>query len=549
MKFRALTLSLTACFLGVAPACAQHDHAASKAGGGPPLFEGLGRVRHKITTKSPLAQRYFDQGLRLAYGFNHDEAGRAFAEAARLDPDCAMARWGEALVLGPNINLPMSAEAEKRAYESAQRALNLAPNAGEAERAYIEALAKRYDAVPGANRAAHDSAYADAMRDLVKRYSEDVDAAVLCAEALMDLRPWDLWTLDGKAQPGTPEILSILERAIRMNSDHIGALHLYIHAVEASPEPARAEPHADRLAKLAPNAGHLVHMPTHVYMRVGRYNDAEALNARAIQTDRDYITKHGVKGVYTLMYYPHNIHMRWSALCSEGRRAEAIAAARELGEVVPEAVVREMLMVEFFRPPYYLTMTRFGMWEEILKSPAPSPDLRLTRAAWHYARGFALAATGKSGEARAERDSINAIGASLPADAYWGLNPAAPVVRFMSTHLGGEIAARAGNAEEAIRSLRAATAAQDSLRYDEPPAWNASARQSLGAVLLVAGRAAEAETVYREDLARLPENGWSLYGLTQALRAQKKEKEAAAAEGRFRRSWKQSDVTLQASRY
>ncbi|HEY6221039.1 MAG TPA: hypothetical protein VIX13_00735 [Candidatus Eisenbacteria bacterium] len=531
-------------------ASAQHDHGSAAAGSGrPPLYSGLGTLHHKITTRSPMAQKYFDQGFRLAYAFNHDEAGRAFREAARLDSTCAMAYWGQALVLGPNINMPMSPEAEASASALAQRAQSLATSAGEPERAYIAALAKRYDAVPGANRAAHDSAYADGMRDVSKRYPNDLDAAALCAEALMDLRPWDLWTLDGKPQPGTPEIVSILEGVLKRNPDHIGALHYYIHAVEASPEPARAEPYADRLAKLTPYAGHLVHMASHIYLRVGRYEDAQAINARAIAADRDYIKKQKVKGIYTVMYYPHNLQMRWSALCSQGRRADAIAAAKDLADAVPDSLIHAMPMAEFFRPSHYLTQVRFGLWDEILKEPAPPADMPMRQAAWRYARGMALAAKGKSAEAAAERDSVGAVTGKFPADAYFSLNPAAAVFRFAEAHLTAEIAARGGKPDEAIPLLQKAVAMQDSLRYDEPPPWSLTARQSLGAVLLGAGRAGDAEAVYREDLARFPEEGWSLYGLTQALRAQGKAKEAAAAEKRFRLAWAKSDVTLQASRY
>jgi tetratricopeptide (TPR) repeat protein len=531
-------------------ASAQHDHGSAPAGSGPPpLYSGLGTLHHKVTTKSPVAQKYFDQGFRLTYAFNHDEAGRAFREAARLDSTCAMAYWGQALVLGPNINMPMSPEAEASAYPLAQRAQSLATAASEPERAYIAALSKRYDAVAGTNRAAHDSAYADAMRDLVKRYPNDLDAAALCAEALMDLRPWDLWTLDGKPQPGATEIVSMLEGVLKRNPDHVGALHYYIHAVEASPEPARAEPYADRLAKLTPYAGHLVHMASHIYLRVGRYEDAQAINARAIAADRDYIKKQNVKGIYTVMYYPHNLQMRWSALCSQGRRADAIAAAKDLADAVPDSLIREMPMAEFFLPSHYLTQVRFGLWDEILKEAAPPASMPMRRAAWHYARGMALAARGKSAEAAAERDSVGAIAGSFPADAYFSLNPAAAVFRFAEAHLTGEIAARSGKTDEAVALLQKAVGMQDSLHYDEPPAWSMTARQSLGAVLLAAGRAADAEAVYREDLARFPEEGWSLYGLTQALRAQNKAKEAAAAEKRFRLAFAQADVTLQASRY
>jgi len=533
-----------------APACAQHDHgAAAGSATPPPLYDGLGSLQHKITTHSPMAQKYFDQGLRLAFAFNHDEAGRSFREAARLDSSCAMAYWGQALVLGPNINMPMSAEAEMSAYSLVRRAKELASHASAPESAYIEALVKRYDAVPGAYRAAHDSVYASNMRDVAKRYPADLDAATLAAEALMDLRPWDLWTLDGKPQPGTPEILSILEGVLKRNPNHIGAIHYYIHAVEASPEPARAEPYADRLAKLTPYAGHLVHMPSHIYLRVGRYEDAQAINARAVAADRDYIKKQNVTGVYTVMYYPHNLHMRWSALCSQGRRADAIAAAKDLAEAVTDSVIQAMPMAEFFRASHCLTQVRFGLWDEILKEPAPPAGMPLRHGAWHYARGMALAAKGKIAEAAAERDTVGQIAASMPDELYFSLNPAGAVYRFAEAHLSGEIAARGGKPDEAISLLTKAAGMQDSLRYDEPPPWPLTARQSLGAVLLGAGRVADAEKVYREDLARYPEEGWSLYGLTQALRAQKKEKSAAATERRFRLAWAKSDVTLQASRY
>jgi len=531
-------------------AAAQHQHGAGTASPAtPPLFKGLGPVEHTVTTSDPLAQKFFNQGLRLAYAFNHDEAGRAFREAARLDSTCAMAYWGAALVLGPNINLPMSPEAEQAAYAALERAKSFSARASEPERAYIQALSARYDRTPGANRAAHDSAYADAMRGLMKRYPDDDDAAVLCAEALMDLRPWDLWTLDGRAQPGTPEIVAILETVIKRNSNHSAALHYYIHAVEASPEPGRAEPAAERLAKLAPDAGHLVHVPSHIYLRLGRYEEGAQINSRAISVDRDYITKYDVKGVYPAMYYPHNIHMRWSALCSSGQRAEALAGARDLTAVISDSLVRAMPMVEFFRAPLYLTYARFGLWEEVLKLPSPPADLRATAAVWQYARGLALAATGKPAGAKAARDSVASIGASLPAEVYFGLNPVGPVLRFAAAMLSGEIAARSGDTGEAIRLLREAAGVQDSLRYDEPPPWNATARQSLGVVLLQANRPAEAEAAYREDLARNPNNGWSLYGLTQSLRAQKKAQEADATEKRFRKAWGNADVRLSASRY
>ncbi|HTK68242.1 MAG TPA: tetratricopeptide repeat protein [Candidatus Eisenbacteria bacterium] len=546
---RRVSLALAIAALSAAPAQAQHNHhTAPSSGSAAPLLEGLGSVHREIKTSAPLAQKYFDQGLRLAYGFNHEEAKRAFLEAARLDSTCAMAWWGAALVLGPNINLPMSPEAETEAYRYAQRAL-ACKDAPPLERAMVEAVAKRYDATAGMNRAAHDSAYADAMRAIHKEHPADPDIATLTAESLMDLRPWDYWAMDGKAQPGTMEIVSILEGVLKAHPDHIGAIHLYIHAVEESPEPGRAEKYADKLAKLAPNAGHLVHMPSHIHLRVGRYADAVDYNAKAIAADRAYIGKYNPPGVYPIMYYPHNIHMRWSALLSSGRRADALQAARDLATAVPDSIVVAMPMAEFFRVAPYLTQARFGLWEEALNEPAPKTGMPFQRGAWHYARGMAYAAGGKYAEAQAERDSVAAVASSLTPDVYFGLNPAAPVFRFAAAHLAGEIALRRGNNDEAIQLLSTAAGLQDSLHYDEPPAWQQTARQSLGAALLAAGRSADAEAVYREDLARYPETGWSLYGLTQALRAEGKTKEAAEAEKRFRRAWAKSDTKLVASRF
>jgi len=559
MRRIAVFLSVTLIAMGstsysTLAATATHSHHptatnSSAAQSRVPLYAGLGTLTHKISTKNVLAQRYFDQGLRLSYAFNHDEAERAFLEASRLDSTCAMAWWGAALVLGPNINMPMSPEAEAQAYGSIQKAVLLMPGATDTERDYIQALAKRYGPPTGTSRAGRDSAYADAMRGVMKNHPTDQDAAVLCAEALMDLRPWDLWTLDGKPQPGTPEIVSILEGVLKKNPDHMGAIHFYIHAVEASPEPGRAEKYADRLPKIAPYAGHLVHMPTHIHLRVGRYEDAVTMNARAIAADKDYIRKQNVHGMYTIMYYPHNIHMRWYALCQLGRRADAQAAARDLVTAVPDSVIRAIPMAEFFRPSHYLTEVRFGLWDEILKESVPAKDMPLSVAAYHYARGMALAATGRTPEAEVERDTLSAIAAAAPPDLIYGLNMAQPVFQFAAAHLAGEVAARSGKTDEAIRLLTNAVHLQDSLRYDEPPPCNLTARQSLGAVLLAAGKLPDAEAIYREDLARNPENGWSLYGLVQTLRSEKKETEAAAVEKRYRAAWATSDVTLEASRF
>jgi len=529
---------------------AQHaHHGAASTGTELPVFTGLGDVHHPISTRSPEAQRFFDQGLRLAYAFNHDEAIRSFHKAATLDSTCAMCWWGVGLALGPNINNPMTAEAEQRAAAALERARSLAAHATEEERAYIGALSTRYAIPAGENRAERDSAYANAMRALMKRLPADNDAAVLCAESLMDLRPWNLWTVGGAEQPGTAEIVSILEGVIQRAPDHTGALHLYIHTLEASPHPEKAEAAADRLAKLTPEAGHLIHMPTHIYLRVGRYDDAERLNARAIEVDREYIGKWKIETLYRYMYYPHNIHMRWSAVCSQGRSKAAAAAAAELAEAVPFDAVRQMQPMEFFRAPVYTTMVRFGRWDDALREPAPPAEFRVTSAVWHYARGMAHAAKGDFAAASAERDSIAAIAAVLPEGTYFGLNPAGPLLRFAATHLEGEIAARSHKTPDAIKLLTRAAGMQDSLQYDEPPPWPLQARQALGEVLLTAGRPADAARVYQEDLRRFPENGWSLYGLALAMRAQRGVPGASAVEGRFTKAWAKSDVVLQGSRF
>jgi len=548
MKRVVLPLFALAVAFAADPAAAQHQHGASSPSAAAiPMFTGLGEVHHPIGTRSAKAQKLFDQGLRLCYAFNHDEAIRSFREAARIDSACAMPWWGIALALGPNINMPMSPDAEKQALEALARAKTLAGAAPEADRAYIEALASRYAEPAGENRAPRDSAYADAMRSLKSRYPNDPDASVLCAEALMDLRPWDLYDANGAPKPGADEIVSILEGVLQKNPRHTGALHFYLHAMEASAHPERAEAAADRLAKLTPEAGHLIHMPSHIYLRVGRYDDAADINARAIRVDRDYLKRYDVQTIYRMMYYPHNIHMRWSALCSAGRSAAAAAAAKELLEAVPWEMVQQMQPMEFFRAVEYYTPARFGKWNEILALPAPPAAMQVTTGIWHYARGLALAATGRGTEAGIENDSLGAVAARLPADAAFGLNPARPLLDFASVLLQGEIAARAGSTEEAVRLLTQAATMQDSLRYDEPPPWYGTARQALGAVLLGAGRTREAADVYREDLKRYPENGWSLYGLAEAVKASG---EASAPEmQRFKKAWEKADVQISESRY
>nr|ART37392.1 E109 [uncultured bacterium]ART38451.1 G405 [uncultured bacterium] len=540
---RCVSFLVCALLLTVSSALADHQHApAPAATAPPPLFDDVGTLQHPITTANPQAQRYFDQGLRFIYAFNHDEATRAFKEAARLDPNCAMAYWGIALTLGPNYNLPVDAERDRAAYEALQKALSLAPQASEAERAYIEAVAKRHSSDPKADRKALDQTYADAMREVAKRYPDDLDAATLFAEALMNVRPWDLWTHEGQPQPGTDEIVSTLESVLQRNPDHPGAIHYYIHTVEASPQPERAAPFADRLGKLTPGAGHLVHMPSHIYIRVGRYHDAAESNAKAAAIDAAYIEKYNIQGAYRMMYYPHNVHFFWAAATLEGRSAEALQAARDFSAKLPVEMVRQMPMVEAFVPTYLFALVRFGKWQEILKQPAPPADLTYSTGMWHYARGLAFAAKKQGKKAAAEYDKLMTIAKATPPEARVMMNSSAALLNLAASVLAGELAAKQGKTTEAVQSLETAVRQQDDLRYEEPPPWYYPVRQSLGAVLLKANRAAEAEAVYREDLKRNPENGWSLYGLTQSLRAQKKQEEAAAVDQRFRKAWAQADI-------
>jgi len=546
-RLRGLTLLL----LLAVPVQAEEPHHGLPGAGNDtvPLFDNLGSYHHPITTSSPLAQRYFDQGLRLVYAFNHDEATRAFRAAARLDPDCAMAQWGVALALGPNYNLALDAEHNQAAYEAAQRAQALAAKASEAERAYIEAVGKRYSLDPGADRKALDRAYADAMRQVAHRYPDDPDAATLFAEALMDLRPWDLWTLDGEPQPGTLEIAATLEAVLAKYPEHPGANHYYIHVMEASPRPERALPSAQRIAELEPGAGHLVHMPSHIYMRLGRYADAAEANRRAIAVDVQYIERAKPEGIYPMMYYPHNIHFLWAAASMEGRSQEALQAARDVAKQLAPAMVEQMPMLEAYVPTPLFALVRFGKWQEVLQQPAPPPSQRYTTGIWHYARGLALAATGRAAQAGAEQTKVSAIAKEIPPDRIIGDNtPAATLLQLAAETLAGEIAARSGQPDQGIRHLEEAVRLQDTLPYTEPPPWYYPVRQSLGAVLLQTGRAAQAEAVYREDLRRNPNNGWSLYGLAASLRGQKG-KDAGPVEQEYRQAWAHADVTLTASRF
>lgn len=516
-----------------------------------PLFNDLGDHHHPVTTDSPTAQRYFDQGLILAYGFNHAEAIRSFREALRLDPECAMCAWGIALAYGPNINAPMGEEAVAPAYDALTTAQKLAPHATQAEQAYIHALAKRYVAAPVADRSTLDRAYADAMRDVAADNPDDLDAATLFAEALMDTMPWDYWVDPETPKPATTEVMRTLESVLERDPDHPGANHFYIHIVEASSSPHRAEAAADRLGHLVPGAGHLVHMPSHIYYRVGRYEDAVKANEMAAAADESYITQCNAQGFYPAAYYPHNVHFLWAAASEEGRSAVALAAAKKLVERVPEASFKDYPFLEEFRPVYWYALLRFARWQDMLAEPAPGSGLVYSNGMWHYARGIALVGVGRGEDANAELEALRDAAASdAVAELKLFSGSSATELMKIATHvLSAEIASVGDDHDAAIEELRAAVAIQDRLPYTEPPPWYFPVRQGLGAELLRAGRASQAEAVYREDLEQYPRNGRSLFGLARSLEAQGKSDAARVVERRFHDAWASADVKLRSSRF
>jgi tetratricopeptide (TPR) repeat protein len=539
---------LAACSTQPAP----HDHGSTAATTAPPpLFDNLGGYHRAITTTSPKAQAYFDQGLRLVYGFNHHEAQAAFREAARLDPTCAMCVWGIALTYGSNYNSPTDAERERGALAAVSEARTLAAMAAtDRERALIAALATRHSAAPGADRATLDRAYADAMRDASRRFPDDLDAATLLADALMNLGPWSLWTTEGAPQPGTEEIVATLERVLAVDPMHPGANHLYIHAVEASPDPRRAEAAADRLRGLMPGAGHMVHMPSHIYYRIGRYADAAEVNVRAVAADRAYFARSRPSPIYRMMYYPHNLDFIWHAAALEGRSAECLRAAREFATAAPAEVVLEMPDIEPAPAAPYFALVRFGRWAEMLAEPAPPARMLYATGAWRYARGLAFLGTGRRDEAAGELGQLRLVPQSVPPErTVAGFFKMSDMLALASEVLAGEIAVRGGETDTAVKHLAEAVRIQDEHWFTEPPPWYFPVRQSLGAALLQAGRASEAEAVYREDLRRNPENGWSLFGLAQSLRAQGRNADATAVDARFRRAWARADVALTSSRF
>lgn len=521
---------------------------ASPTGQLAPRLQKLGNHVFPVSTKNREAQLFINQGVNLSYAFNHAEAGRAFREAARLDPDLAMAYWGEALVLGPNINAAMDAGNEPKALELIQKAIALKSRVSAREQAYIDALAQRYSG-KAADRAARDRAYAESMRKVYESFPDDLDAATMYVEAMMDLRPWGYWTRDGRPYEGTAEIVAATEKIMARNPQHPGALHLYIHLMEAN-EAAKAEPAADKLLTLMPAAGHMVHMPAHIYQRVGRYADAARSNELAIAADEDYISQCRAQGLYPMAYYPHNLHFLWFAATADGRSKLAIESARKTASRVDDETLKAVPLLAGFRVVPYFALTRFGKWDEMLREPEPPAASAYLRGMWHYARGVSLLGKGQVSEAEQELAKLREVLKEPSLDnPLFSVNTGRAVLSIAPDVLGAEIAAAKKNYDAAVPLLERAVRLEDALVYTEPAEWHYPPRHALGAVLLEAKRPAEAETVYWEDLRRNRENGWALFGLMQALKAQNKNADAALVEARLKKAWARADVTLTASRF
>jgi tetratricopeptide (TPR) repeat protein len=519
---------------------AAQDHAMEAASKPATLMTGLGDLHHPVSTSNKEAREFFDQGLRLIYAFNHDEAARSFRRASELDPKLAMAYWGIAEAVGPNYNDPASEDRFKQAHEAIQKAVDLSANASQSERAYILAMAKRFPADPKSDlrKAAED--YHDAMRQAAKNNPDDLDAATLFAESGMNLHPWGLWHPDGTPQVGTEEIVATLESVIKRDPNHLGAVHYYIHTVEASNSPERALAGANRLAALAPGAGHIVHMPAHVYIRTGDYAAAVKTNEEAAAIDRAYIKSSGVQGIYPMMYYSHNLH--FIAMCSAmtGDYAESNKAAEMLAAHVAPSV-KDMPPLEGFMTIPMAVDLRFHKWDAILAMKEPNPDMKTTVGFWHFARGMALAGKGNITAAEAEYKIVADAEKATPPDAIFQMpinNKTKDILKIAENVLGAQVALAKKDNTAAVAMLRDAVAVQDTLLYGEPPDWFFPVRESLGGVLLMTGDAQGAEQVFREDLSKNLRNPRSLFGLHRALRAQDRNSDAWFVEQEFRKAWK-----------
>ena len=518
-----------------------------------PLFNGLGGVSLPITTTSTAARNYFNQGLALAYAFNHAAADFAFTEATVYDPDCAMCYWGSALVLGPNVNANMDAANAGRAFVLSARAKTLSQGTQPWEKDLINALSKRYLPEEPEDRTELDSAYAEAMRKVAMTYPGNTDIVALYGEALMDQHPWDFWDTNGEARPWTPEIQRTLEWALADNPEHIGAIHLYIHAMEQSNQPQLAEPYADKLADLAPSAGHLVHMPAHIYMRVGRYHDSTLNNMRATVADNEFIAAcRSNSPIYLAGYIPHNWHFGWVTAAIEGWKSKAYELADgTAGRLTPELLRAPGMAVaqHFYMQPMFAKV-RFSDWAAILSTKAPEDDLHYARAIWHYGRGQAFVGLGSLKDAEAELAKLDALALSpeIAEMTFFNREGAPALTAIAQKVLLGELLAAKGDTEDAIVTLSEAVVLEDALPYTEPPEWFFPARHSLGELQIKVGDLAAAEKTYREDLRLMQENGWALKGLANVLAAQGKKREAADTNLRFKKAWEHAEVEIKSSR-
>lgn len=521
---------------------------------GATLLEGLGNYSLPVTSANAEVQRWFDQAMVLTYGFNHQAAERSFLKAVELEPQCAMCWWGAALVLGPHVNAGMDPANNAAAWQRLQAARSMAHLAKPWEQAFITALSARYAEQPAADRKPLDQAYADAMAKLMLALPAQLDAATLYAEAMMNLQPWDYWDDNGQPLGNTAKIVQVLEGVIARDTGHAGALHLYIHAVEASNEPERGVEAADRLRSLIPGSGHLVHMPAHIYARVGRWQDAVVANQRAIEADNSYLAAcRPAPGVYPLGYVPHNHHFLWFAATMAGNSKVAIAAADSTYDRTSDPQLMRLpgmeAMQNFAMTPLFARV-RFGQWQAIRQMAEPEAEFPYMVALWHYGQGMAALRLGQPETALSHHSSLAGLlnSPQIAAMKVWDRYALSHSVQLAERMLMAELAWQQGDQEKAFSVLAQALAIEDELPYDEPPAWHAPVRHTLGAMLLAANRAAEAEQMYRDELKRNPENGWSLFGLMQALQAQNKTGEASATDARFRQAWAHADVTLASSR-
>jgi tetratricopeptide (TPR) repeat protein len=540
----AALLLLIALANAFAKAPPQHEHAAASGDSAVCTAPGFGKIHHPVKTANPQAQRLFEQAMALDYGFNHSQAEQCFRRAAELDPKMAMAYWGMALVLGTNYNLPVDDAREKLAYENVQKALALTANGPRNERDYIEALARRYTDQPNPDYERLETAYHDAMREVYKKYPDDLDAATLFAESGMNLHPWKLYDRDGKPAAGTEEIVAVLESVLKREPTHLGANHFFIHAVEASTHPETALPSARRLAGLAPASGHLVHMPAHTYIRTGDHESGAKTNVAAVRVDDAYFAMAHPQGVYPLMYYTHNLHFIAAENAFLGNYTASLQAAERAQEhVAPHT--KEMGMLDFFYSLPLQIMVRFHRWDEIMAVPQPDASQPVTTVAWHYARALAAANTSKLDLARTELAAMRAVAPAMAKIVINATGRDSEVIpQIMAERVEASLANAQRRTDAAIEHLQSAVSLEDTLDYDEPPHWLTPSRESLGAAFLAAGKAPQAEAVFREDLKRNPRNPRSLFGLAEALEAEGKMTEAPIVRRQFQRAWRNADAKL-----